>query len=363
PAAPKGVYLHGSVGSGKSLAMDLFSAAVLREGTVPHHRRLHFNSAMLELHRRAPRPCMDAEGRLDESRSAPWAVPSQWPCCSMCACASLVLPGCPSFLPQAVALKGLVEALLAEGCVVVATSNRAPWELDRHGLHEDLFEHFRASLQAACDVVCLDSGRDYRRLLAASTLLRPLPAAGAAAGAGRATDDRQQQEQQRGAGRELGVMFGRRLHVARCAGGAARFSFPELCAVPLGTADYVALSQTFHTVFLEGVPPLSMQARGSRPRGGGGGSVRDQARRFISLVDELYNHRTRLVCTAAAPPDQLFSGAGAEGEGILDLEGLQAAAAAARLGGAEERFAFARAVSRLYEMQGELYLASRPRQP
>lgn len=278
----------------------------------------------------------------------------------------------------------------------------------RQGLHEDLFEHFRASLQAACDVVCLDSGRDYRRLLAASTLLRPLPAAGAAAGAGRgdngttgmqlgaaaapaphasyffplgpaaeaalehqwraltaagdqaapATDDRQQQEQQRGAGRELGVMFGRRLHVARCAGGAARFSFPELCAVPLGTADYVALSQTFHTVFLEGVPPLSMQARGSRPRGGGGGSVsfqpscwagtarqaqrahacraplhpaplcsctqvRDQARRFISLVDELYNHRTRLVCTAAAPPDQLFSGAGAEGEGILDLEGLQ----------------------------------------
>lgn len=172
-------------------------------------------------------------------------------------------------------------------------------------------------------------------------------------------------------------MFGRRLQVQRAVGGVAWFTFEELCAVPLGAADYMALSQAYHTVFLQAVPALSMQ-------------VRDQARRFITLVDELYNHRTRLVCSAATQPDLLFAGAESD-EPIFDLESLQfesavegsrlrrdlmvdggvapvavsaaeAAAAAQRLGGVEERFAFARAVSRIYEMQSPLYLASRPRE-
>ncbi|EFJ47565.1 hypothetical protein VOLCADRAFT_34918, partial [Volvox carteri f. nagariensis] len=128
-------------------------------------------------------------------------------------------------------------------------------------------------------------------------------------------------------------------------GSAAWFSFPELCGRPLGPADYLALSQRFHVVFVEGVPAMSLQ-------------VRDQARRFITLIDELYNCRCVLVVSAEVPPEELFSGAEGQ-EGILDLESLHSPAALAAtvgaLGGAEERFAFRRAVSRLLEMQSPQY--------
>lgn len=172
----------------------------------------------------------------------------------------------------------------------------------------------------------------------------------------------------------LRVMFGRTLHVRRALNGVAWCSFDELCNRPLGAADYMALGQSFHTLLLSGVPAMSMQ-------------VRDQARRFITLVDELYNSRTRLVCSAAVPPDSLFAGADSQ-EPIIDLESLQfetavedsklrrdlmssggvapvaatpasAKSAAAVLGGAEEQFAFSRAVSRLFEMQTALYQSHR----
>lgn len=169
------------------------------------------------------------------------------------------------------------------------------------------------------------------------------------------------------------VMFGRQLAVPRAASGVASFHFLDLCAGPLGAADYMALAHNYHTVFITGIPAMSMNQR-------------DQARRFITLVDELYNARCLLVCSAALPPDQLFAGASGE-EPILDLEGLQfegavegsrlrtnlmadggvapvrsSAETAALLGGMEEQFAFSRAVSRLFEMQSPLYAAARPRQ-
>ncbi|PRW45179.1 lactation elevated 1 [Chlorella sorokiniana] len=531
PPAPKGVYLHGSVGSGKSLLMDLFSQLVRHEASVTHHRRLHFNAAMLELHSRMHAIESHRMAREDQQMSAYAAAVQQqrqqererraagageelggeegsssstWReilrldpvaqklrrsklariafrrlmrdmqsrtqqehseklAASNAAivrhAARALIRGCDTLQLlgegpasssrnsgsegggtaeegghelgaaesgshghaagghrisglicfdemqvsdpfSAVALKGLFEALLAEGCVVVGTSNRAPAELDRHGLHEELFDHFLQTLQETCDVVPLSSEQDYRRLLAQQAPpLQPLSEQPAAAAApvhpsasyfyplGPAAAAALEQQWRSVAGlaaggeagqrRELPIMFGRYLHVERTVGGAAWFTFEELCARPLGAADYLAISQAFHTVFVEGVPAMDMQ-------------VRDKARRWITLVDELYNHRTRLVCSAAAPPDQLFSGAD-HSEPIIDLEQLQfesavegsklrtdltadggvapvaasateAAAAARRLGGEEERFAFARAVSRLYEMQSELYLASRPRQ-
>ncbi|PSC70423.1 lactation elevated 1 isoform X1 [Micractinium conductrix] len=549
PAPPKGVYLHGSVGSGKSLLLDLLSSTVADQGTVSFHRRLHFNAGMLELHSRmhaiesqraadealqmelyasavleqrrrdAQRAAKqqgeqggaaaaeqgDAAGWQEVLRLDPLAQRSKRSKMARMAfrrimrdmlsrtaaehTEALATTNAPilrhaaramirdvdtmallrgtaasstttsgsgssgadvaaggqagvecagtgeaavehgsggrisallcfdelqiSDVFSAAALKGLLEALHAEGCVVVATSNRAPSELDRHGLNEVMFDHFISSLHAACDVVPLNAEEDYRRLLAAAAPpLRPLPSSGASAGDGSAAaaaaaaaplhphasyfyplggPAEAALEAQWAAlaapsaaaaasssgSAELQVMFGRQLRVERAAGGAAWCSFEELCARPLGAADYMALARSFHTIFLGGIPSFSMQ-------------VRDQARRFITLIDELYNHRTRLVCSAATAPDQLFAGAGTGEEPIIDLESLQfetavegsrlrrnlmadgsvapvaasatAAAAAARtLGGEEERLAFARAVSRLYEMQTPLYIGSRPR--
>ncbi|KXZ47776.1 hypothetical protein GPECTOR_33g658 [Gonium pectorale] len=335
---------------------------------------------------------------------------------------------------SAVALKGLVEALSSSGCVLVATSNRAPLELPRHGLHEAMWGHFIETLLNRCTVYQLSSPADYRRVLleegraraqaaaAASppadvsssgseaaraavataawppsarsylypagpgsaqemeALWRARLAAGAAVAAsggeeGQAPQPAMSTAQGGEAERSLSVpvLFGRTLEVRRASpcGGAAWFSFEELCARPLGPADYVALSQRFDTVFVSDVPAMSMQ-------------VRDQARRFITLVDELYNGRCLLVASGAVAPEELFTGAEGQ-EPILDLEGLQfeTAVEGARLrrdataeggvapvgakptdlaltvgalGGVEERFAFRRAVSRLLEMQSEHYM-------
>jgi predicted ATPase len=164
------------------------------------------------------------------------------------------------------------------------------------------------------------------------------------------------------------VLFGRTLRIPRACGGIARASFDELCSQPLGTADYIALSERFHTVFLDDVPLMPAGAA-------------DVARRFITLVDELYNARCVLVFASAAPPAALFAGSGGDADGapLVDIEGLQfegeaefarsrrdvardggvapvastaaaMAGAVASLSGAAERFAFARAVSRLAEM-------------
>jgi len=283
----------------------------------------------------------------------------------------------------AVALKGLLEVLTSEGTVMVMTSNRAPTDLNSQGLHEDLFDHFVVSLQDTCDVTKVASGTDYRLLAYSSQADKPLqlfytplgPNADSAIeqlwsemAAGEATTE------------SIEVMFGRQLEVPGVANGVARFSFEDLCTKPLGAADYIAVSQRFHTVFVTGIPAFSMQ-------------IRDQARRFITLVDELYNHRVRLVCSAQEPPDKLFTHTEGNEEAILDmmdLEGLQSetavegsglrrnvladggvapvattkkamAAATYQLGGGEEQFAFKRAVSRMYEMQTDLYIQSRPR--
>jgi predicted ATPase len=476
PAPPRGVYLHGSVGSGKTMLADMLYSFAADAQLVPLRRRLHCNAALLELHsrmavaereraarrraaagdgaaaggdaggvvegalrllgmrdpaaaqQRASRQARIAQRRLTRYRLGVTAdefskalaasnssvlmhaarallrdgsggggggggdAPAPGPAARLAArhgAALLCFDEMQTNDPYNVAaLKALTEAALADGGVLLATSNRPPGALARHGLHEELFAHFVGALRGGCDVVELSSARDYRRAGAASgdgrgggggggapaVYFQPLgPAADAALeaawaalppGAGAAGED---------APARVPVLFGRTLHVGRRRGGAAWFAFADLCARPLGPADYVALAAAFHTVFIAGVPPLSRRAR-------------DQARRFITLVDELYNARVRLVCSAAAPPDGLFAGdegAGA-GESLVDLEGLQfegeaegaslrrdagahggvapleaTPARRAALGGDEERFAFARAVSRLHEMQGAAWAAGR----
>ena len=317
----------------------------------------------------------------------------------------------------AVALKGVLEELLAMGAVVVATSNRSIDALDDAsggGAARDAFAAFAATLRDRVKEVEVRGETDHRRLAFRSFFLNETPDVTNAHRHGSSSNyfypsadvsTRARFEEKRRAWfpetfpetfaddetREastttLPVAFGRRLVVPRVSpcGGAAHFTFEELCGHPLGAADYCALTNAFGVVFVEDVPRMSR-------------ATRDVARRFITLVDEAYNRNALVICLAESHADALFSGksdgdVGANGAldggdgGGLDLESLQFETEAEnaglrrdvrarggvapvagtaremrlaklRLSGLEERFAFSRATSRLLEMQTPTYVA------
>ncbi|MCO5571765.1 hypothetical protein L7F22_025513 [Adiantum nelumboides] len=275
----------------------------------------------------------------------------------------------------AVALAGIFTALLKKGAIIVLTSNRAPTDLNKEGMQQELFSKFIAELQQHCRVILLGSEVDYRRLLAADeksdwkNYFWPLDKV-----AQDSLELKWQQLMSEAGGKveraTVPVMFGRTFEVPQSCSGVARFSFEEICDRPVGAADYIAVARSFHTVFITGIPVMSMRNR-------------DKARRFITLVDELYNHRRQMICTAETSIDELFLGS--EEGSLVDLESLQfeteaedsrlrrdvtlsgdvAPVASTKeerrsiqslLSGREELFAFQRAVSRLIEMQSALYL-------
>ena len=223
-------------------------------------------------------------------------------------------------IADAMILGRLFEALLERGAVVVLTSNFGPERLYEGGLNRDRFLPFIALLEARLDVIALDGTRDYRleRLRDVATYHQPL---------GPATDARLEQtfaaltDGAEGAPEVIAV-GSRRLEVPRAAKGVAWFDFEALCEQPLGAADYLALTERYHTLLLSGVPRLTPDRR-------------NQARRFITLVDALYDRRINLIIGAAAAPAELYPA----GDGA---------------------FEFQRTVSRLAEMQSRAYVESPP---
>jgi cell division protein ZapE len=219
-------------------------------------------------------------------------------------------------IADAMILGRLFEQLWEKGVVIVATSNTPPENLYLGGLNRQLFLPFIVLIQKNLDVIALNGPTDYRlqRMTGIKVYLTPLgPEADAAMDAAwtRLTD------QAHGAPTALDVL-GRSVPVPQAAKGVARFSFPDLCAKPLAAADYLAVAQEFHTVLIDHIPQLNENQR-------------NEARRFILLIDTLYDEGTKLVCSAAAVPDKLYvAGDGAE--------------------------AFRRTASRLCEMQSEDYL-------
>jgi cell division protein ZapE len=205
----------------------------------------------------------------------------------------------------------LFEGLLAAGTVIVTTSNLAPGELYRDGLNRQLFLPFLALITGKLDAVALGSATDYRlgRIKAHETFLTPISPE---------TDARLQDlwrrltDTERGEPLEVDVL-GRKLHVPQAAHGCARFGFEELCAKPLGPPDYLALAHNFRTAFVEHIPALGLERR-------------NEAKRFVLLIDTLYDAKVRLVATSAQVPEGIYP---ADGHG----------------------FAFGRTVSRLKEMQ------------
>jgi cell division protein ZapE len=299
--APMGLYLVGEVGRGKSMLMDLFFATA----EVPRKQRLHFHEFMqhrvharIHAWKRQHGDTADPIPPLADSIAAEAAL--------LCFDEFQVHD-----IADAMILGRLFQALFARGTVVVATSNTTPDELFKGRPGRDAFLPFIGLIKRRLEVLVLDSARDYRRarIVEMSTWHMPL--------GGRA-DAAMDQAFRELTGRDHGrptrlTLLGRAIEVPQAADGVARCDFEDLCGKPLGPADYLAVATHFHTLLLDGIPRL-------------GAENFDRAKRFITLVDALYEHRVKLVASAAASPDNIYE------------RGENAAM-------------FARTASRLHEMQ------------
>jgi cell division protein ZapE len=309
---PRGLYIHGPVGRGKTMLMDMFFEAV--EGPPKH--RAHFHAFMADVHAslnqwRQARKRGEVAG---EDPIAPVAAELAREASLLCFDEFSVRD-----IADAMILSRLFTALLAAGVVVVATSNVAPGELYKDGLNRALFLPFIALIEERLDAVELDARTDYRleKLRRAPVYYTPLsPKADAALDAAFLALT----GHKRGAAARI-ELLGRQLDVPQAIDGVARFDFDTLCRRPLGAADYLKLAQRFHTLIVDRIPLL-------------GESERNEAKRFIILIDALYDMRVKLIASAAGEPQTLYSGA----------DGAEA-------------FEFKRAASRLHEMRSAEYLA------
>jgi cell division protein ZapE len=304
-ARPNGLYLVGDVGRGKSMLMDLF----FQQADVAHKARLHFHAFM-----------QDVLARIHAWKVANPNGTDPIPPLADRISADAALLCFDEFqvndIADAMILARLFTALFDRGVVVVATSNTAPDHLFRGRPGRDAFLPFIALLKQKLDVLILDGDHDYRRQRLAGTATWHVPADGRAE---RALDDAfaRLSNGAPAAPRTLMVM-GRAFHVPLAAGKVARFDFSALCAAALGAGDYLALATHYEALVLDAIPRLSPDNF-------------DEARRFIVLVDALYEHRVKLVASADAVPDALY-----------------------RRG--ENAQAFERTASRLQEMQSRDYL-------
>jgi len=300
PEGQRGVYLWGPVGRGKSMLMDLFFETAPTE----KKRRTHFHVFMGEIHR-----LIDAWRKSDaaarKARFGQYKGDDPIP-----PVADVVADGARLLcfdefqvtdIADAMILGRLFEALFARGVTLVATSNRQPDALYKDGINRQLFLPFIDLLKSRLEVVSVAGGHDYRldRLRAAGTWFSP--------------DDPDNQrgfealwrdmlgpEEETGATIEV---LGRKITLPHAIGGMVRASFASLCSVALGPNDYVAIAEHFHTVFLADVPKLTPARR-------------EEARRFVILIDALYEAHVRLIVLAEAQPSQLYPA----GDGAFEFE-------------------------------------------
>ena len=306
---PDGLYMWGGVGRGKSMLMDwFFEAAPIRD-----KRRVHFHAFMLEVHAAIHAHRKSGRGGDPIEAVAEDAVERARLLCF------------DEFhvtdITDAMILSRLFEAMWGDGCTVVATSNRAPEDLYKNGLNRGLFEPFIDLMRENMRVHEIAGGADHRlRVLSDAKLYHTPLGTQAEAAIERVWQDLTGEAVPQST--TLTVQ-GRELVLEQTAAGVARTTFARLCERPLGAADYLGLAQSFQTLILEGVPKL-------------GRADRNAAKRFVTLVDALYETRTKLIMSAEARPEELYT----EGDGS---------------------FEFQRTASRLAEMRSDAYLAERRR--
>ncbi|MGB5864499.1 MAG: cell division protein ZapE [Sulfitobacter sp.] len=301
---PKGLYLWGGVGRGKSMLMDLF---VSHLGDIPA-RRVHFHAFMQEIH-----------SAMHEARKT--GVDDAIAPVAMAVSSSVRLLAFDEMqitdITDAMIVGRLFQALFADGVVVVTTSNRVPNDLYKHGLNRDLFVPFIKLIEEKMVVHELASPTDYRqdRLAGTPVYFTPVDAAS------RAAMDAVWDDLTGGVAEQLVLRVkGRDVVIPQFRNGVGRARFHALCGQPLGPADFLAVAEAVKVLMLDDIPTL-------------GRTNFNEAKRFVTLIDALYEARVRLICSAAAKPEMLYL----EGEGTFEFE---------------------RTASRLREMQSEEWSAA-----
>jgi cell division protein ZapE len=271
----RGLYIWGDVGRGKTLLMDLFFASI---ESLPK-RRVHFHAFMQDIHaKRSANKSDDVIADIADHMAEHAKL--------LCLDEMQI-----SDIADAMIIGRLFEALQQRGVCFVTTSNLPPNQLYREGLNRQLFLPFIAKLNSALDVIALSPGQDYRlgRIAARETYITPLSS--------KADDEmdavwNELTDHTQGEPFDLEVL-GRKLHVPHAAHACARFTFSELCEQPLAAPDYLAIARNFRNVFIDHIPILKA-------------AQRNEAKRFILMIDNFYDAGTRLVVTAAAQPDKLY---------------------------------------------------------
>lgn len=310
PEPVRGLYMWGGVGRGKSMLMDLFFDSV----QIGRKRRAHFHEFMLDIHAR-----LNVERKKEAGDPIPPVVAALADEARLLCFDEMVVNN----MADAAIMSRLFAGLIDAGVTVVTTSNRHPDDLYKNGLNRQLFLPFIELIKAKLDILTLDGPTDYRRdrLGMAKTWLVPNgpEATKALSDTFFRLTDYPPEDRAHVPSAEIEVGSGRTMHVPKALKGVAVFSFKRLCAEARGASDYLAIARRFHSVIIVGIPVL-------------GPHNRNEAARFVTLIDALYEYRVKLLASADASPDALYP----EGDG---------------------KFEFDRTVSRLMEMQSEDYLA------
>jgi cell division protein ZapE len=308
--APAGVYLWGGVGRGKSMLMDLAFAHI----AVQPKRRVHFSEFMLETHERLRIARQREEGDPIEPVAEQIADEATLLCFDEM---QVTNPA------DAMILSRLFAKLIEAGVKVVTTSNRPPLDLYKTGLNRELFVPFIELIERRMLVVGVNGPTDYRLDRLTGVEVWHVPngpeATAALSQAFFQLTDYPVEDRAKVPAEDIEVGGGRTLHVPKSLKGVAVFSFKRLCGEPRGAADYLAIARRFHTVIIVGIPMM-------------GPDMRNEAARFVTLIDALYEHKVKLLAAADAEPENLYPA----GDGS---------------------FEFQRTASRLEEMRSAEYLA------